>query len=244
MNVGTYAHAYSWNLEKKYVDFFYFLKAFLSLKWDKYSTFGVFVLGFPLSFYWLSGVKWIRMQDVKPQTLVETFEQANYNSIPEYNVALITLLTYPVNMQSWAYLPRYEETANYFTKDHNRREIELSCNSAHTQAEGRNWYWWRYNRFSRSEGCTSRPLTSLMAPLFYFLPETVCTLPIVFIYRKWPAENARDGISFPRPEIWKISRGSMTPAAPLVWGALGSLTFLPLRAPSKSHATLPTTGIL
>ena len=55
------------------------------------------MLGFPLSFYWLSGVKWIRMQDVKPQTLVETFDQANYNSIPEYNVALITLLTYPVS---------------------------------------------------------------------------------------------------------------------------------------------------
>ena len=33
----------------------------------------------------------------KPQTLVETFDQANYNSIPEYNVALITLLTYPVS---------------------------------------------------------------------------------------------------------------------------------------------------
>ena len=37
------------------------------------------------------------MQDVKPQTLVETFDQANDNSIPEYNVALITLLTYPVS---------------------------------------------------------------------------------------------------------------------------------------------------
>ena len=35
--------------------------------------------------------------NVKPQTLVETFDQANYNSIPEYNVALITLLTYPVS---------------------------------------------------------------------------------------------------------------------------------------------------
>ena len=35
---------------------------------------------------------------MKPQTLVETFDQANYNySIPEYNVALITLLTYPVS---------------------------------------------------------------------------------------------------------------------------------------------------
>ena len=40
------------------------------------------------------------MQDVKPQTFVKTFEQANYNSIPEYSVALITLLTYPVNMHS------------------------------------------------------------------------------------------------------------------------------------------------
>ena len=33
----------------------------------------------------------------KPQTLVETFDRANYSSIPEYNVALITLLTYPVS---------------------------------------------------------------------------------------------------------------------------------------------------
>ena len=31
--------------------------------------------------------------NVKPHTLVETFDQANYNSIAEYNVALITLLT-------------------------------------------------------------------------------------------------------------------------------------------------------
>ena len=33
----------------------------------------------------------------KPQTLVETFNRANHNSILEYNVALITLLTYPVS---------------------------------------------------------------------------------------------------------------------------------------------------
>ena len=33
--------------------------------------------------------------NVKPQTMLETFDQANYNSIPEYKVALITLLTYP-----------------------------------------------------------------------------------------------------------------------------------------------------
>ena len=56
---------------------------------------GVFVLGFPLSFYWLH-CKWSEVDpSVKPQTLVETFDQANDNSIPEYNVADITLLTYP-----------------------------------------------------------------------------------------------------------------------------------------------------
>ena len=37
------------------------------------------------------------MQDVKPQTLAEAFDQANYNSILEYNLALITLLTYSVS---------------------------------------------------------------------------------------------------------------------------------------------------
>ena len=34
---------------------------------------------------------------MNPRTLVETFDQANYNSIPEYNVALITLLICPVS---------------------------------------------------------------------------------------------------------------------------------------------------
>ena len=35
--------------------------------------------------------------NVKPQTLVETLDQTNYNSIPEYNVALISLSTYPLS---------------------------------------------------------------------------------------------------------------------------------------------------
>ena len=35
--------------------------------------------------------------NVKLKTLVEAFDKANVNSIPEYNVALITLLTYPVS---------------------------------------------------------------------------------------------------------------------------------------------------
>ena len=41
-------------------------------------------------------IKWSEMDpNVKPQTVVVTFDQANYNSIPEYNVAPITLLAYP-----------------------------------------------------------------------------------------------------------------------------------------------------
>ena len=80
--------------------------------------------------------------NVKPQTLVETSDQVNFNSILEF-VALITLLTYPVSTctaeRSFSGMKRlllYEE--NSFRKDHERREIELSCNSAHTQAQGRN----------------------------------------------------------------------------------------------------------
>ena len=80
--------------------------------------------------------------NVKPETLVETSDQVNFNSILEF-VALITLLTYPVSTctaeRSFSGMKRlllYEE--NSFTKDHDRREIEHSCNSAHTQAQGRN----------------------------------------------------------------------------------------------------------
>ena len=80
--------------------------------------------------------------NVKPQTLVETSDQVNFNSILEF-VALITLLTYPVSTctaeRSFSGMKRlllYEE--NSFTKDHDRRETELSYNSAHTQAQGRN----------------------------------------------------------------------------------------------------------
>ena len=36
-----------------------------------------------------------------------------------------------VNIHSWAWLERSEETANSFTKDDDRREIELSWNSAY-----------------------------------------------------------------------------------------------------------------
>ena len=64
-------------------DFFFFVKEFFSLNRDKY-----------FALYWrfcvrisviLLLIKWSEMDpNVKPQTLVETFIQANSNSIPEY----------------------------------------------------------------------------------------------------------------------------------------------------------------
>ena len=67
---------------KKYIDFFLFPEAILSLNQDKF-----------FAFYWcfcvrisfiLLVTKWSKMDpNVKPQTLVETFDQANSNSILE-----------------------------------------------------------------------------------------------------------------------------------------------------------------
>ena len=120
----------------KCIDFFYLLKTFLPLNSDKYfALFWCFVLGFPLSFYWLSGVKWIRMWSQRPWLRLLT--KPTTVSISEYIVALITLLTYPISTCTaelafvvWRY-------CKLRMKDHNRRESELSCNSAHTQAQGR-----------------------------------------------------------------------------------------------------------
>ena len=78
MNAHTCMHtAESW---KKYIDFFYFLKTFLSLNRDKY-----------FALYWcfcvrisslLLLIKWSKMDpNVKPQTLVETFDRVNYPGV-------------------------------------------------------------------------------------------------------------------------------------------------------------------
>ena len=89
-------------------------------------------------------IKWSEVDpNVKPQTLVGTFDQANSNSFP---VPLIALLTYPVSIctadrsfSGWI-------DCKLLTKDHDRREIELSCNSAHARTQGRYWYWWRHKK--------------------------------------------------------------------------------------------------
>ena len=67
---------------KKYLDFFYFLKAFLSLNWEKYfALHWCFCVRIP---FIILLIKWSEMDpNVKPQTLVETFDQTNYNFIPE-----------------------------------------------------------------------------------------------------------------------------------------------------------------
>ena len=70
--------------------------------------------------------------NVKQQTLVETFDLANSSSIPGFNVALITLLIYPVS--TYAQL----SVASAVRRDHDRREIELSFNSSGTQAQESN----------------------------------------------------------------------------------------------------------
>ena len=51
---------------------------------------------------------------------------------PPVYVVPITLLTYPVSTCTVDHqLKRYEETAHSFTKDHDKLEIELSCNSVY-----------------------------------------------------------------------------------------------------------------
>ena len=48
--------------------------------------------------------------NVEPQTLVETFDRANYNSIPEYNVAIKALLTYLMFVLPHAHLSSKRES--------------------------------------------------------------------------------------------------------------------------------------
>ena len=70
--------------------------------------------------------------NVKSQTLVDTFDQANFNSIPEYmHVALITLLTYPVSTCTAKHSFSSMKRLQTLTKNHDRQEIEFSCNSAY-----------------------------------------------------------------------------------------------------------------
>ena len=70
----AYAFAYGWNLEKKIRESIFIIKLGWLINISHYA--GVFVLGIPSSFYLI--IKWSEMVlNVKPQTLVETFDQEN-----------------------------------------------------------------------------------------------------------------------------------------------------------------------
>ena len=78
-----YAHTPMHTAEIWGGNIFLFLKAFLSLNRDKYfALYWCFCVR--ISFILLL-IKWSEMDsNEKPQTLVETFDRANFNSIPEY----------------------------------------------------------------------------------------------------------------------------------------------------------------
>ena len=70
--------------------------------------------------------KWSGMDgNVKQKTLVETLDHGKPQFYPGVYVAVITLITLP-----------YEEIENALTKYHDRWEIELFSNFAHSQAQG------------------------------------------------------------------------------------------------------------
>ena len=107
---------------------------------------------------------------VKPQTLVETFDQANYNSIPEYNVALITLLTYHVSIctaeRSFSGMKRLQTPLRRTMADERLSSITILHIHKYKDVIDFDGI---IKEFARLKGYTSRPLlvTSLMASLFY-----------------------------------------------------------------------------
>ena len=168
-----YAHtpmhtAEIWKNRHRFFYYYYFLKAFWSLNGNKYFTL-CWCFCVRISFILLL-IKWSEMDpNVKPQTLVETFDQANYNSIPEYNVALITLLTNFLCQRAQLSVASavWRDCKLLYEGPWQTRDWALLqfC----IWAQGRNWYWWYYNRVCLSGGYRSRPLlvTSFMASLFY-----------------------------------------------------------------------------
>ena len=119
---------------------------------------------------------------MKPQTLVETFDQANYNSNPEYNVALITLLTYPVSIctaeRSFSGMKRLLTPLRRAMTDERLSSLAILHILKHKDVIDIDGVM---TELALSGGFTFRPLlvTSLIASLFHpFLPYIVCTLPI------------------------------------------------------------------
>ena len=161
------------NLEIIY-NFFLFpeLQAFSSLNGDKYfASYRCFCVR--ISFYWSSGVKWIRMWSHRPcnwlRLLTKPTPILSRSICSSHNFVDLSC----VNDAQLSVASAVWRDYKLRKKDHDRQEMELSCKSAHKQEQGPNWYWWHYSRVCPCEGYTSRPLlvASLMGSLFYpFLP--------------------------------------------------------------------------
>ena len=61
-----------------------------------------------------------------------------YSWIQCYHFALYWRLCFSISFILYYFINGLQETLQWG----DRREIDLSCNSAHTQAQGR-WYWWQ-----------------------------------------------------------------------------------------------------
>ena len=102
--------------------------------------------------------------------LVETFDQANHNSLPEYNVALITLLTYPVSActaeRSFRCMKRLQTPLRRIMKDERLSSLAILHIHKHKDVIDIDGIM---TEFALSGGYTYRPflVTSLMASLFY-----------------------------------------------------------------------------
>ena len=129
VHVRTYAYAcaYSWNLEKIIPESIFINKLRWLINILHYTV--VLVLVNPLSFYWLGGVKWNRMWSHRPwlRLLTKPTPILSRSICSSHNVVGLSCVR---NMHSLASLQRYEESANSFTKDYDRGEIELSCSLA------------------------------------------------------------------------------------------------------------------
>ena len=123
------------------------------------------MLGFPLPFYWLSGVKWAT-------DLGWDFWPSHLQFYPGvYVTSVITLLTYPVSTytaeSSFSSMKRLQTPLQRTMTDERLSFLAI----LHMRTSyGRNWYWWHYNRV-----CLSVPWWRHWFTLFC---RGHCTLPI------------------------------------------------------------------
>ena len=150
------------------------MKASLSLNRDKYfALYWCFCVVFLCLSFILLLIKWSEMDpNVKPHTLVETFDQANSNSIPEYVTVLITLLAQPAQLSVASAV--WRDCKLLYKGPWQMRDWALSLSLSEYEHKDVTDIDGIITEFACLKGTQySRPLrvTSLMESLFYpFLP--------------------------------------------------------------------------